>query len=291
MASGYGKHIEILTPKMGNIFQIGAPINISFRKPTGMGNVNIYYRLDINQEWNLITSDYAGTSFVWNTSSYTLNPTRTAQIKVAEYPDLMYEAISGFFILHSGTLVGLDYPYLLHGYGRPAYELYVNNQLAFEYEFPYPLALIEKWIPEIIVHKTFGGQKKYIAKGWWYNCLLDFSNYAKKDIFLGIYPILDFRAKYLTDARKIVLYPRGKVIETGGNINYFYEVEISENMELIMQHLFRQGYQKLKIEFNGIERLSQPFLDITLLNTQEMNKALPYGMESGYGTQYGEDYG
>lgn len=295
MASGgYGKYIKIIYPTSIVKVHKSATLTIRWESGIHISTFNIQYRKNPSDNWNTIANDVTGNSYLWRLYDFTLEPSRQYQIRVyREIDGVIYEAISPAFTIYAGSLIPLGYPYILHGYGKPYFVMRdLDGNILKEVELRYPVAMVEKWTPEIIVHKLWNGKKRVIAKGWWYECVLDFSNYSTSKDIADILPLYDFANRDLTGSREILFYPRGNIIENGGNFNYFYKVEISENSVLELQMLpHRSGYRNLKLELKGIERLSQPFDDITLFNTEEMSRALPYGIESGYGTNYGEEYG
>ena len=295
MASdGYGRYIKIIYPT--SIVKVHRSATLTIRWESGINapTFDIHYRKNPIDNWKIIAESVVGNSYLWRLYDFPLEPSRQYQIKVShELPQTPIAGISPAFTIYAGTLIPSDYPYILHGYGKPYFMMLdLNGNILKEVELRYPIAMIEKWTPEIIVHKLWNGKKRVIAKGWWYECILDFSNYSTSKDIADILPLYDFANRNLTGSREILFYPRGNIIENGGNFNYFYKVEISENSILELQMLpHRSGYRNLRLELKGVERLSQPFEDITFFNTEEMSRALPYGIEGGYGTNYGEEYG
>lgn len=295
MASdGHGRYIKIIYPT--SIVKVHRSATLTIRWESGINapTFDIHYRKNPIDNWKIIAEGVVGNSYLWRLYDFPLEPSRQYQIKVShELPQTPIAGISPAFTIYAGTLIPSDYPYILHGYGKPYFVMLdLNGNILKEVELRYPIAMIEKWTPEIIVHKLWNGKKRVIAKGWWYECILDFSNYSTSKDIADILPLYDFANKNLTGSREILFYPRGNIIENGGNFNYFYKVEISENSILELQMLpHRSGYRNLRLELKGVERLSQPFDDITFFNTEEMSRALPYGIEGGYGTNYGEEYG
>lgn len=294
MALGYNRFLRIISPRAGQKVKQNTILKIRWEKASYFVAVDIYYRLSPNLNWIYINRVATINEYNWLVPTTIFS--QQAQIKIVGVADEQalteYYTISDPFIIYKGNLVDLPYPYIIHGYGKPVIEIYQSGALQYEILLNKALSMTETFTPEIIVHKLFNGQRKYIAKGWWYSAELDFSDYTQGEVIASLQPLFDFSSKYLTENRQILFYPRGNIFEYGGNINYFYKVEIDEESEFIMQQLQHySGYRGFKLRLKGIERLSRPFEEITYLQTQEMVKTLPYGLESGYGENYGDNYG
>lgn len=282
--------IKIISPKNGQIFQANTGIEIAWIYNR---SVNIYYRRGLLGEKILVVSNVNTNSYIWTLPDESIPD---LVLSVEDYASgEIYAKATVRISVYKGSSINPYYPKVLHGSGNPYFELFdAQGNIVTSFEADRPIALIERWEPEGIVHKLLNGKKKFILKGFWYQCLLDFSAYTRKEQLIHFGDLFtNLRHIYDGINKSIVLYPRGYDYQSGGNPHYSYKVELDfESIVELQQLQFRQGHKLFTLKLVGVERLySIPFTMGDDLVTAEMNKALPYGIESGYGDTYGEDYG
>lgn len=282
--------IKITSPKNGQRFQANTIINISWIYNR---SVNIYYRRGILGNKNLIAENIDTGNYEWELPDESIPD---LVLSIEDYSNGEIFAKSTVRIsIYKGSNINPYYPKVLHGSGNPYFELYdADGNIIVSFETDRPIALIERWEPEGIVHKLLNGKKKFILKGFWYQCLLDFSAYTRKEqlIYFGDF-FTNLRHIYDGINKSILFYPRGYDYQLGGNPHYYYKVELDFESAIELQQLqFRQGHKLFILKLVGVERLNTiPFVISNDLITAEMVKSNPYGIETGYGDIYGEDYG
>lgn len=284
--------IKIINPKNGAKFLAGSNLTIEWQYARP---VNIYYRRGLLGEKILIANRVEGDFYLWELPDESIPDVILSIVDYNE--EEVYSVATVRISIHRGASFNPYFPKVLHGSAEPYFEIKnARGEVVTAFETERPLSLIESWHPEIIVHKLFNGRKKIIIKGFWYECELDFSAYSKKEMLFYFGDLFN-NFRYAYDGRmhkpSIVFYPRGYDFQKGGNPHYCYYVEIDPESVIELQQLqHRQGHKLFKLKLISVVRSDFiPFnLDSDLI-TGEMSKAVPYGIESGYGDTYGESYG
>ncbi len=276
-------YIRIISPKNGQYIKSATEFEIKWESSEA---VNIYWRPHYKQPKIPITSGNDTGSYLWNVpeGSYTY---ASLYFELDSLPEVNESVLIS---IHKGDLFNPYYPKVLHGSGKP---YFIFGDMSFEIDRP--VAIIEKFIPEIIEHKLYNGKKRFICKGFWYEATLDFSNYISKETLMALGVFFDSTRQWYNGygTPTIIFYPRHIDFYKGGNPKIFYNVEIDPESEIVIKQMaMRSGHRDFILKLKGVERLARiPLLPGDTLLTNEMSRALPYGSEEGYGTQYGENYG
>lgn len=283
------KYVKCTSPITGQGVQANTTFTITWESSE---NVNIYYRISPGSVWQTITTNKSGTTHDWTVVNQSAPD---AAIRVQLVSSTIYSSVVEFSI-YIGTIITPTYDNVLHGWGKPFFEIWkADGTWDYAFEVPYPMALIEKWTPETIVHKLYNGRKYFKCKGFWYSCVLDFSAWTKKETIMKFARLFSSERAYPdgSDKAVVIFYPRHYNVDVGGNTSYNYKVELDPESELeLQQSQNHYGHRLFQVRLIGVERLSKiPIPPSQTLKTTEMTKDLPGGVESGYGTQYGEDYG